>query len=212
MAEEQNIYSIIRDNLIIENENIMFDCENCDGYRITLPIRKLNSFYDGNVSLSVYLDFEPLDFKNYELSIVSDFNHVFRVSEYGGVKNNYNVLYHEKRWFSNPVSMDDDDIHNLGEDGEILSTQLHNINFVELYNFIDKLKFCKTTNKLCSNLLPKDYIDKYIQPVADCSVCYENTTHKIKCGHSVCIDCAYKIMNEKRSASTCPICRAPLWK
>ena len=180
--------------MVEEDQNI-----NDTNFCIKIPIKKIQSFKNGEVGVSIFVNFEPLNFKQYELMIISDYNKLFKISEYYKTKNttgNYNVLYQDKKWFDNQLT--DEEINNYKMDNDNISTQLNNINFENLFNFIDSLKFCKITNKLYTNLLTKDYIDKYISPVEYCIKCNNPTIHFVKLQHPVCFDCIYTTMTKKK--------------
>jgi len=208
MAEEQNSILDIQNEILEDYKNACYGKN--DDIRIKLPIKKLNSFCDGNTKLKVYIELEELNFNNFKLIIISDFNQLFRVSS-NNYNDNYNILYKNKLFYNDPKQLSEEELHNLNEDEAKLNIQLSNIDFEKLYDFIDNLKYCEITNKLRPRLLTKEYINKYIADVNECSVCYTDTTHKIKCNHTLCIDCCYKIMKEKRSGSVCPICRTNIW-
>ena len=216
MAEEKDTtYEDIVSNLKEQYKYACYDKD--DEIMIKLPIKRLKE--TGDYQLKVELKFKEYDTMNYKLIITTNFNHMFRVSvcSTNQLQQSYNVIYKSKMWFENAFCLDEDALHELMmSENELtnenkISNLLNNIDFNELYEYIDNLKWCETTFKLYPNLFNKQYIDKYISNVSECCVCYGDTTHQIKCSHYLCIECCYKIMKTNRSASSCPLCRENIW-
>ena len=45
-----------------------------------------------------------------------------------------------------------------------------------------------------------------------CTVCFENTEYKTKCGHYLCFQCRVKLIEKEKSKTKCPYCRQKLYK
>lgn len=88
-------------------------------------------------------------------------------------------------------------------------------NYCDLKKFITNIRNIKFNNEL--GVFPDKDIIKHGETFVcdniellteECSVCYEKTETKTKCGHSLCIRCETELFI-KRKAS-CPICRSCL--
>ena len=215
MVEEKSIYQDIQDELINEYKSSRYGEDN--EIRITLPINRLKSFRNGDINLDVYIDFEEFNFNKYELTILSEHNHSFKLfSSYVNKdhNDNYNILYKKNIWFDSPTEFSDYEITNLTDNNELIYTQLKLINFKKLYNYIDNLKYCNITNKLYVKPYTKEYINTYISRVDNCIICKNDTNHKIVCKCFMCIDCYYDILqkNIKKRDAVCPSCNdTNLW-
>lgn len=79
------------------------------------------------------------------------------------------------------------------------------INFTDIFNYLDSLKFNKTLGKFINYPVNDEIIKKY-NKVDDCVICYENTINFTECNHAICPECINKLkfvgINQK-----CPICR-----
>tara|TARA_B100001094_G_scaffold128423_1_gene124475 strand:- start:15 stop:566 length:552 start_codon:yes stop_codon:yes gene_type:complete len=67
------------------------------------------------------------------------------------------------------------------------------------------LKFSKKCNKFIDNT--NEYYDTNSE-CSECSICFDNTTLKSNCNHSICLKCFDKLLLiEKDKYFKCPICR-----
>lgn len=78
--------------------------------------------------------------------------------------------------------------------GYVTFTKNKNDEFIQVH-----LKDCKYGYDFYNQLLLKNTTD-------ECCVCYENTTHIISCGHTICDSCVTNIMQYSKTLN-CPLCR-----
>jgi len=88
------------------------------------------------------------------------------------------------------------------------------LQIINMFNF-DNLKFCKIKNRF----VEKDDIfvkaincfDLNCQDADECCVCYDKTTVKTKCNHTLCLECISKmkkfIPQTSRNYINCPMCK-----
>lgn len=209
---EKSIYQDIQDKLINKYKNSCY--ENDNQLRITLPINSLNSYYDGNINLNIYIDIEEMNFNMYEITIICEHNNSYKLfSSYinRDHNDNYNILYKNKICYDTKKNYTTEEIIYTSVNNIMISTQLKSINFNKLYNYINNLKYCNITNKLYVKPYTKEYINKYISRVDNCIICNTDTNHKVKCNCLMCIDCCYELFNKNSRDTQCPNCDTNLW-
>jgi hypothetical protein len=69
----------------------------------------------------------------------------------------------------------------------------------------------ETTSPFIDRLVEIGLRSRAENPLEECSVCYDETRKKTKCGHSLCYDCWRGIMRTNLGNMKCPMCRTQIY-
>lgn len=169
---------------------------------IPLPITKID-----NVNVHVVIAY----YKNLLLTLTIESEHGYMYND----NNNYdniNLYYIRCDLFIKEGDMQIGDLE--------LTKENLKIEFDKMMDELEIIKFDKLLNRFVKNPGMYDFLKnrKNITVGESCCVCFETTTYKTHCFHSICVPCLTEIKfceelnddNEMDNIIKCPICRSKL--
>jgi len=199
-------YLTIHNEIIQKYKRCPFDHDS-HSVSIKLPIFELK-----NIEVKVFIRIFKYNFSNCVLHIVCNEDFVKTLPDL-----RYRMLYNENIFYLNAYSIDNDnkDIvinQSQKEEYDNLSTKLMNIDFIEIYEILNNLKFDVSIGRFQRNLFCEEYTNEFLyseETLDNCCVCYTKNIYKLACCNShLCMLCMKQIVNKSDSFSwKCPICR-----